>query len=387
MRLACRLALLATCLALPRAAAAQGRHASEEAIQIFEGAVRQEESGNFMAAGELFERVFELTEEPAPAYNAARCYDVASSWPKALALYDRWLATSPPEALVRRLVIKLVVSGKEAAAAHEHDLAIGRLELARRLGKDSSPGVAFDLAAVLEEAGRSAEALRLYRRSLELGHHSPARSREAIERLEAVLYKGRLKLKGLPAGAVVLLDSMPFDPGPEGVLVAAGEHEVSVEAEGHQPWTGLVQLAPGGDAEILVDMPRLPAVAAAPPPAPAPVRWTRVTAWTTTGLAAAAAGAGLVLFLMGRSSDDETASCRSDPACGSTSALAASEDEARARYLLSTASIASAGALATASGLLWWISSAGEAGPAGEGPTPVAGLAGGGFLLLLEGRF
>ncbi len=79
-------------------ASAQEPGASAEARALFEAGRAAYDSGRFREASDYFERCHALTGAPDLLYNAGRASQRAGDAERAVRLYGRFLATSPPEA-------------------------------------------------------------------------------------------------------------------------------------------------------------------------------------------------------------------------------------------------------------------------------------------------
>lgn len=73
---------------------------------------------------------------------------------------------------------------------------------------------------------------------------------------------GTLRLRVVPAGAVVFADGEKLDPSPHPVQLEPGNHRIEARLPGFETWTGQVELEPNAVTELAVTLKRL---RAAPP--------------------------------------------------------------------------------------------------------------------------
>lgn len=83
----------------PDAASAEQREAATHAFEEGEAAFR---IGDFLRAGEAFERAYRASPHPAPLWNAARSYERAGELARAANVYARYLREAPEGAPDRR---------------------------------------------------------------------------------------------------------------------------------------------------------------------------------------------------------------------------------------------------------------------------------------------
>jgi PEGA domain len=103
--------------------------------------------------------------------------------------------------------------------------------------------------------------------------------------------QGKLKIRTSPGGAEVLLDGEAIGRTPLDRQVAAGKHVVALQVEGHAPLMKRIEVKPGEDTRLALNLTPL---ASGPGAAREPNFFTRrLWTWVAAGTALAALGAGI----------------------------------------------------------------------------------------------
>jgi tetratricopeptide (TPR) repeat protein len=182
----------------------------------------------------------------------------------------------------------------------------GKFEAAAGLFKaayeqDQSPTLLYNLARTYEEMGEPAQAAAHFQNYVEL--YPEAADRSDVERrlasLEAIVRgsaPGRLMVEAVPEGAVVFIDDVRVEPGPDGLwLLSKGLHIIRVEQAGFEPWRTNVEIAPKKQHTITWQATEPLAV-----PAPEvvvverPLGWKGIAGWSSIGLSVALTSLGVV---------------------------------------------------------------------------------------------
>ncbi len=155
----------------------------------------------------------------------------------------------------------LFEEGRQLMSQGHHTEACVKFEESQRLR--AGIGTAFNLAECYEKTGRSASAWSLYLRvAAETKAQGQAeRERVARERADALapkLARLRLSVSKPVAGLAIRLDGEPMSEATWGIAtpIDPGEHAVSAEAPGHQPWQGTAQVLDSA-GEVSVEVPAL----------------------------------------------------------------------------------------------------------------------------------
>ena len=157
-----------------------------------------------------------------------------------------------------------------AREAREHREA-GRLEPALETLREAwrtcpDARLRLGLGRVLEDAGRSREALQAYQACVDEGDEAMRREcTTAREAVAARLSRGTLVVVADAVEASVLLDDASTPRPPGTYVVAAGRHGLTVRAPGHVPFVAVVDVPGDGEARVeavLAPIARAPALAA-----------------------------------------------------------------------------------------------------------------------------
>ena len=225
------------------------------------------------------------------------------------------------------------------------------------------PVISFNIGKCWEQLGETAKALRAYRDYLRLSPNATDKDTvsDAIANLER-----RLKEKGVqqlmvfadPANATITVDGKVLGSSPASVELAAGNHTLSVKAEGFEPVERSFVMSTQRATEMTItlrpvvkDAPTVEATTTAPAgektatitpaetaAAGQPISLTdqphpprrRMFTWVAAGLAVVGAGSGIALGVMSRAASAEL--------------LAEKRDTAQADMIVSRASTFALGA-------------------------------------------
>ena len=226
---------------------------------------------------------------------------------------------APPEpgldpAVAREMAKKLVAGGdafrtkgnyyvkrkKPDKARERYERAYEAYSKAFELSPDLA--ILLKVANMEEKLERWFDAALHYRRFLaEATDPSAADKAEAESHLEALkLHLGVLTLAVTPEGAAVVIDGTPVGTAPlaEPILLAPGEHTLSITADGYQPTEQTLNVEAGSEAERTFELEPVPAVIVdtAPPPPPPPPPPPLPPGPSKLGLIA---GGGVTLGLVG----------------------------------------------------------------------------------------
>lgn len=156
-------------------------------------------------------------------------------------------------------------------AAHaQYDESVALLDQAYAL--DPDPTYILIAAKVLEKKGDLAAARQRYERFLQV-EKDPKQLRRGRERLDALLDRipGGLVTEVTPPGARVAVDGNPVEPGVT-VYLRRGPHRVEASLAGHETDVRTVDVSPGVETRLRIDLKPVPTPAAvlpapvAPPP-------------------------------------------------------------------------------------------------------------------------
>jgi hypothetical protein len=181
-----------------------------------------------------------------------------------------------------------------------------------------SPQAQFKVAAALDKAGKTTEAVEAYEKFLAT---APAdkmdeQKTQAKDRVGA-LAQGSITVLSEPGDAMVKIDGAPAEgKTPLKTKVKPGKHTVEVSLADHETVSKEVDVTPNGDARVSVKLPSTapppapPPVVAVAPPAPPPEKPaepppSKTPAYVTLGLAGAGAIVGTIFGIaaLGSKSD------------------------------------------------------------------------------------
>jgi len=242
MSLLARLVVAASAIAafalLPADPARADAARLREAKKEFENAEVQYRLGNFDTALGHYKQALQLARRPSIVFNIAQCYRFLEQPKKAIFFYELYLAEW------------------------------------KRTYPDTAPPNRDEVMQWLATLKREAQSTE----------------------------PGRVQLLGVPDGAAVLVDGKLVGRGPLGAPfeLAAGEHELRVEAAGYRPFAATITVQGGTPSEERVALKRLR---------------DRTRAWLATGVAASAlaVGAEVAALLLTRETNqqyDDTAEFR-----------------------------------------------------------------------------
>jgi tetratricopeptide (TPR) repeat protein len=182
----------------------------------------------------------------------------------------------------------------------------------------TSPKLAYNLARVHERLGHTPDALRFYRRYLELspGASDAAEVTALVRVLERHLAETpvALSVRSTPAGATVSVDGTTEkpQPAPATLSLAPGRYVVRLHLDGYDEATRTVELAADHSTELDVVLqaarpaPVGPAGVAqrAAPQVPGAAKWRATAGWIGVGVGAAALGTGALFHLQALDTED-----------------------------------------------------------------------------------
>jgi hypothetical protein len=251
--------MLAIAIALPARAETRTPTPLSEELQgparaAFEQGRTLFEHGDHLTAHAKFREAFELSRDVRLVWNMAACSSKQRRYARAIAEAERYLAEGQG---------LLTGEQQERARAFVGEMRAFVAE-ASFVVTPAGASLAIDGEPVPEAQGRFTRLLEFGAHELaaELAEHEPHRERVTIEGPSAVSRTIALapiaKLARLvvdaPEGARVLVDDRPASLGRFEGALPAGAHRVRVEAEGHEPYAVVFDLAPGTSKAVGVTL-------------------------------------------------------------------------------------------------------------------------------------
>ncbi|MDH5492754.1 MAG: PEGA domain-containing protein [Myxococcales bacterium] len=267
---------------------------------------------------------------------------------------------------------RLFAEGQEAYAAGRYEEAIAAWEGAYE--RDPRALLLFNLGQAQERLGRLELSLTTFERFAEAAgpeHPQYARATAKIAALRARIESTGLILQGGPEGARFFVDdeARGLLPRPDPLLLVPGQHEVRVEAEGHEVFRSVISIPAGEQISLEV---RMEARGASPEASPQQGGVPLVPLSLMIGGGALAAAGGVMGILALSSAN------------AATGAEGGDADSARTFALLSDILIP-VGAASAALGLILWMLD--DPQPEREGLSLSPQLGPGHAGLILDGRF
>lgn len=275
----------------------------------------------------------------------------------------------------KALAEQLFNQARELVKAEKWEEACPKFEASFRY--DPVLGTKLNLATCYERTNKLASAWGLYRDAVELARKAGDTKRADYAQKQASALEPRLpKLRisvaaAPPAGLTVKRDGNPIDAGALGVslYVDPGEHEITAEAPGFQPFRKTITLeerqSESVEVPALVEQPAQPAAAPDAAPtlrleldqaAPAPPSRTRLYLGLGVGGAGlAAVGVGLVFGAKASSTNDQIEElCGADFKCPAADYEEGQrlEDRASSQATISTALVIGGGVALAAGAVL-----------------------------------
>lgn len=268
------MALLVSAIAMPmsalgraaprarKAGAAAAKHAPAEQARLeraaklrYQRGTRAYNAGNYRLALQQYQAAAELVWRPSLSYNIALCHDKLKEFNLAILALRRYLASKPPAAwaLRTRKWIRILMTQARCAV---------------RVTSYPSGAAVFVGSRKLGVRGRTPADLSLkpgrYKMLLEATGHEPAVRTVTVD-VGAPNYfdfqlkrRSALKVAASVRGALVSIDGGSKSLAPIQRVVRPGRHRVEVEREGYYTVTRVVQIAPGEQATVFVDLRPLP---------------------------------------------------------------------------------------------------------------------------------
>lgn len=166
----------------------------------------------------------------------------------------------------------LFEEGKTLLEQERYDEACEKLKASQ--AREPKSGTLINLAFCHEKQGKTATAWAEYRAAIALGNDEGRsdfadNAEQFAAAIEPTLARLTLVVPRSQAAIVTVeLDGSPLDPGSfrSAFPVDPGSHQLRATAEGHQPWTGTVEVASFDNQRVVI-----PELIALAPPEPEPV--------------------------------------------------------------------------------------------------------------------
>jgi hypothetical protein len=247
-------ALAPAAWAEPKAARTLSEDLQGQARAAFDQARTLFEHGDYVTAHAKFREAFELSRDVRLVWNMAASSSKQRRYARAIAEAERYLA-----------------EGQGALSAEQQERARSFLTEMRAFVAEATFVVTPEGARVAIDGEPVAPSQGRFTRLLEFGVHDVA-----AERAEHEPYRERLSVEGpapidrtialaplsrlarlvvdAPEGARVLVDDRPASRGRFEGELPAGAHRVRVEADGHDPYAVVFDLAPGASKAVSVTL-------------------------------------------------------------------------------------------------------------------------------------
>ncbi|MBI5516389.1 MAG: PEGA domain-containing protein [Deltaproteobacteria bacterium] len=215
---------------------------------------------NFAGALVEFQRAYELSHRASVLFNLGATYQALHRYPEAARSLESYLAQAEGLAPERRAEVQAVLAQLRAL------LAYVRVTVTPPEAPLTIDGVAVPREALAEPLALgpdrhtlvvSAEGYETEERALSLASGDHQETAFALRR--RVEAPTQVTVRGAPGGAVLELDGRANAVGSP-VVVAPGEHRVTITAPGHRPWSSAVLVPPGSTRTITVRLAREPRV-------------------------------------------------------------------------------------------------------------------------------